>query len=246
MIQEKYNNLHGVLALLCSHPLSVSLSLSAASSHHEEIWNWWRCYQGETSPNREMQCFLKMKEVVFLWLAAMLMAFSLLTYGWRLMTCIMHWNISTLYQNLFLCLFLNDNVQAFLRLPWSKEQKSQSRVFIVESRNLHPLPSQTVSRPSSYKLTNMLPSTNAGTGGSAYMLWLTKSHSFLVHVNETLAPLLSSKTLLSADSCHFTMGLWASRSRAELKLRMKNDCFTCFLSHLFILPFLDWRFVMSC
>lgn len=39
---------------------------------------------------------------------------------------------------------------------------------------------------------------------------ITKSHSSPIHVNETQAPLSASKALLSADSYHFTSGLWAS------------------------------------
>lgn len=70
-----------------------------------------------------------------------------------------------------------------------------------------PTPSQSVSRRSSFKLAtpNMLPSTWSATGSSACTRWITKSHSSPVHVNETQAPLWSSKALLSADSYHLPL-----------------------------------------
>lgn len=53
--------------------------------------------------------------------------------------------------------------------------------------------------------------------GSSTCTWrITKSHSSPVHVNERQAPLLSSKTLLSADSYQCTTGLSASHGPAEL------------------------------
>lgn len=70
-----------------------------------------------------------------------------------------------------------------------------------------PTPNQSVSRRPSFKLTtpNMLPSTWSATGSSACTRWITKSHSSPVHVNETQAPLWSSKALLSADSYHLPL-----------------------------------------
>ncbi len=80
---------------------------------------------------------------------------------------------------------------------------------------------------------NMLLSTRVVTGGSACTWRITKSHSSPAYVNETQAPLWSSKALLSADSYHFTTGLWTSHSQERLQWGWKiyystHTDFQCF------------------
>lgn len=104
------------------------------------------------------------------------------------------------------------------------------RSSFVECCSLHPL-STALWRQSSLKWTsqNTLPSTSVASRSSACTQWITKSHSSPVHVNETQAPLSSSKALLSADSYHFTSGLRASHGQARLqwawKLLFHSYCF---------------------
>lgn len=89
-----------------------------------------------------------------------------------------------------------------------KVQKSQVKSPFVECCTLQPpTPNRSASRQSSFKLTtpNMLPLTWSATGSSACTWPITKRHSSPVHVNETQAPLWSSKALLSADGYHFPL-----------------------------------------
>lgn len=51
----------------------------------------------------------------------------------------------------------------------------------------------------------MLPLTWGSQPELSMYTWITKSHSFPVHVNETQAPLLSSKAVLSADRYHLPL-----------------------------------------
>lgn len=166
MTQEKYNTLHEFiigrsLSLFPSAvSVSLSLSLSLVFSQLGEIKERWRCYQWETSWNKEMGRFLTLTRTGLylaldtvmnttqncgltplqtqLCLCPLVSRFS----ADDLMTSGLHLNTRIPFKNVFISLYLNERPLAFLCLAsqyWSKVQKSQMKPSFVECYTLHPL-----------------------------------------------------------------------------------------------------------
>lgn len=159
-------------------------------------------------------------------LSAIPTLYAALKRGWRVLTCGVHLNSTLLLKCTILTVYKSESSLSHACRYCSKVQKCKSQVLLHPP----PTPDRSAPRRSSFKLT----STNTVASGSAACTRrITKSHSSPVHVNETQAPLSSSKALLSADSYHFTSGLWAGHGRTRLQRgwRIINSLLSLSLGH---------------
>lgn len=215
-----------------SEPHSVPVQCFNASSRHVEMRGRWRLI----SVGNILTFAKHLEETSRLWLRAdehcppVYLPFQrstlLLKRGWRVLTRDVYLNSTLLPKCTLLTVYKSESSLSHACHYCSKVQKCKSQVLLHPP----PTPDRSAPRRSSFKLT----STNTVASGSAACTRrITKSHSSPVHVNETLAPLSSSKALLSADSYHFTSGLWAGHGRTRLQQgwRIINSLLSLSLGH---------------